>query len=121
MTSRTPAQVGKANRRAGIELERATVKELARSGWFAHQTGSGISTPVDVIAIRGRGRFIDTDSLTWLVQCKTSGYVAPAERRALGELAEAFCSHAVIAYWHKDGRKARTVKFRDLEGNEVQP
>ena len=113
---RTPAQVGKANRRAGRELERATELLLQGAGYFVIKTGSGQGQPVDLVAL---GPMPHPDP--WLIQCKAGGYVPPAERQELRLLGDRYASDPVVAYWHKDGRKARTVKFRDLEGNEVQP
>ena len=118
MTSRTPAQIGKANRRAGIELEQAARKVLEAAGWFVMTTkhGGANKEPVDLMAAKVNyfGRVV-----LLAVQCKTNGYVAPAERASLDALPSFL--DPVVAYWHKDGRSARVVRFRDLEGNEVKP
>src|SRR5215469_6456453 len=111
MTERSRSEIGKANRRAGRELERAAQLQLERRGWFVLKVGSGQGGVVDLVAIGGE---LD-HGMTLLVQCKSNGYVPPADRAALAELALRHGIWVSVATWHKEGRAARTVAFKPLE------
>ena len=105
---RTAAEVGRANRRAGRELERAAQVALEAAGWFVLRTGPGQAGVVDLVALEVQGS-------PWLIQCKANGYLPPAERAALLELAGLYVAQPVVATWEKPAKGPRHVTFRNLE------
>jgi Holliday junction resolvase len=88
--------------RRGGDLERAAKKILEDNGYYAVKS-AGSKGKVDVLALKA-GEVL-------MVQCKTGGYLSPAERGGLRELARRNGATALAAYWHKDGRAARRVQF----------
>src|SRR5215472_17826073 len=106
-TTRTAAEVGRANRRAGRELERAAQVALEGAGWFVLRTGPGQAGVVDLVALA-------MDDL-WFVQCKVSGYLPPAEREYLRSLAAVYGVRPKVATWEKPAKGPRHVTFRNLE------
>jgi hypothetical protein len=121
VTGRTPSQIGKANRAAGIKLENETRKVLIEAGWAAIASKRSIGA-ADVVAVAPLLPLVPfLHDRLWFVQCKSNGYVSPAGRDMLEESARKHGARAVVAYWHKEGRSARVVKFRDLQGQEVKP
>ena len=106
--TRTAAEVGRANRRAGRELERAAQVALEAAGWFVLRTGPGQAGVVDLVALSGYGA-------KWFVQCKVNGYIAPAERAHLRDLSNRYLGQAVGATWEKPAKGPRHVTFRNLE------
>jgi len=112
-TTRTAAEVGRANRRAGRELERAAQVALEGAGWFVLRTGPGQAGVVDLVALLGGttwGR-----PTAWFVQCKKNGYLPPTERADLRELASNHGGRPVVATWEKPAKGPRHVTFRNLE------
>ena len=107
--TRTAAEVGRANRRAGRELERAAQVALEGAGWFVLRTGPGQAGVVDLVAIGVRPFRVA------MIQCKVNGYVAPEHRRQLLALKRDFKMHPVVATWEKPAKGPRHVTFRNLE------
>jgi hypothetical protein len=122
-TSRTPQQIGRANKAAGARLELETRKFLTGAGWLAVASKGSIGA-ADLIAIAPAtsddGRALPFRS-AWAVQCKSNGYVPPMQRAVLHELADRYCLTPVVAYWHKEGRSAKRIRFRRLDGTEIEP
>jgi len=110
---RTAAEVGRANRRAGRELERAAQVALEGAGWFVLRTGAGQAGVVDLVGLCPSTALRRAEK--WFVQCKVNGYLPPAERGKLAELAERYMGHAVVATWEKPAKGPRHVTFRNLE------
>ena len=110
--TRTPAEVGRANRRAGRELERAAQVALEGAGWFVLRTGPGQAGVVDLVGI---GSWEETGAAVFFVQCKVNGYVGPAERAKLRALADNYGAFAKVATWEKPAKGPRHVTFRNLE------
>jgi len=106
---RTPAEVGRANRRAGRELERAAQVALEGAGWFVLRTGPGQAGVVDLVALP------PFSEPAWFVQCKVNGYLPPAERDRLWSLALDYDCKPVVATWEKPAKGPRHVTFRNLE------
>jgi len=111
---RTPAEVGRANRRAGRKLERAAQVALEAAGWFVLRTGAGQAGVVDLVALKGSANPA-VMTLAVFVQCKTNGYLPPAEREALRELAARHSAVPEVATWEKPAKGPRHVTFRNLE------
>jgi Holliday junction resolvase len=88
--------------RKGEDLARAVKAQLEQDGYFAVKS-SASRTPADVVAIK-RGEVL-------LVQCKTDGRIGPKERLDLIGLAIRTGGIPLLAWWHKEGRKARQVRF----------
>ena len=106
--TRTAAEVGRANRRAGRELERAAQVALEGAGWFVLRTGPGQAGVVDLVAI-------DTLGFPAFVQCKVNGYLPPIERAKLSALTRQYGAHPMVATWEKPAKGPRRVTFRNLE------
>ena len=89
----------------GAELERAAKKVLEDNGYY-------------VIRSAGSKGIIDLSAFkvgeTLLIQCKTDGYLTPAERVSLRKLAMLLGVVCLVARWHKEGRAARVVAFSEL-------
>jgi len=113
MTSpRSRSEIGKANRRAGRELERAAQVELERIGCFVLKTGGGQGGVVDLVAV---GPYHIGGPRVALIQCKSNGYVPPGDRLRLAQIAAEHSVEVYVATWRKEGRAARTVAFKPLE------
>jgi Holliday junction resolvase len=95
--------------RDGYELERAARKDYEARGWFVVRSG-GSKGVADLVAIELGD---DGSPAVHLVQCKLDGYLLPAERKQLQGVADSIGAWAYVAYWHKPGRAARTVAFRE--------
>lgn len=93
------------NYRHGAELERAAKHVLEDNGYFVVKAG-GSKGAADLVALKP-GEIL-------LVQCKTDGYLRPAERVALADLAIQLRARALVGEWHKEGRAARTVRFMHM-------
>jgi Holliday junction resolvase len=89
----------------GRTLEWEARKYLAGNGYEVFRS-AGSKTKVDLIAIKP-GDIV-------FVQCKVDGYLPPAERTALRNLALMVKAQPVVCWWHKDGRAARVLTFRQL-------
>lgn len=92
------------NYRNGAELERACKRLFEANGYYVVRA-AGSKGAADLVCLK-RGEVV-------LVQCKLDGYLRPAERKAFQALAVQLHCDIVIAYWHKEGRAARTVKMRE--------
>jgi hypothetical protein len=97
------------NYRNGANLERAAKRYLEDNGYYVTKSG-GSKGVVDLVALKP-GEVL-------LVQCKTDGYLAPAERTALRQLALRLNATALAGRWAKEGRAARTVGFAELVSME---
>lgn len=91
--------------RGGADLERAAKKALEDNGYYVIRS-AGSKGAVDLAALK--------IGETLLVQCKTDGYVTPADRVRLRNLASSLRVTCLVARWHKEGRAARTVAFAEL-------
>ena len=90
----------------GADLERAAKKVLEDSGYYVVRS-AGSKGAADLVALK-MGEAL-------LVQCKKGGrYLEPAERVALRKLALSVGAVCLVAWWHKEGRAARTVAFDEL-------
>lgn len=89
----------------GADLERAAKKLLEDNGYYVIRS-AGSKGAVDLVALKP-GEVL-------LVQCKTDGYVTPAERIVLRKLALSVVATALVACWYKPGRAARVVAFGEL-------
>lgn len=89
----------------GADLERAAKKMLEDNGYYVIRS-AGSKGAVDLAALK--------NGETVLVQCKTDGYVTPADRVVLRHLAAALEATCLTARWHKEGRAARMVAFEEL-------
>ena len=113
--SRTAAEVGRANRRAGRELERAAQVALEGAGWFVLRTGPGQAGVVDLVAID----LLMQSAEIMFVQCKVNGYVGPAERAKLRKQTDKYGAWPKVATWEKPAKGPRHVTFRNLEDENV--
>ena len=111
--TRTAAEVGRANRRAGRELERAAQVALEGAGWFVLRTGPGQAGVVDLVGLLPGNERHRPQKV--FVQCKKNGYLPPAERAELRELSALHLVRAVVATWEKPAKGPRRVTFRNLE------
>ena len=89
----------------GADLERAAKKLLEDGGYYVIRS-AGSKGKADLVALKA--------GETVLVQCKTDGYVTPADRVAFRKLALLVGATCLVARWHKTGRAARTVAFDEL-------
>jgi len=89
--------------RAGLVLEHATRTVLEADGYYVIRS-AGSKGAADLVAIKP-GEVL-------LVQCKLDGKMPPYERLAYGQLADRLGVVSLVAYWHKEGNAARTVRFR---------
>lgn len=80
---------GASNRQRGDYFERQVRDALTRYGWLVVRPG-GSRGPADLVALRD-------GSTPLLVQCKLSGRIDPAERRALRDAAEYAGARAIVA------------------------
>jgi len=96
-----------ANYRRGADLERAAKHHLEDNGYYVIKS-AGSKGVADLVAIK--------PGETLLVQCKRpkDGYLLPAERVALRQLALRLGAVPLAGYWYKQGRAARKPAFREL-------
>lgn len=93
------------NYRNGAELERAAKHLLEDDGYHVIKSG-GSKGITDLVALKP-GEIL-------LIQCKTDGYLTPAERVALRRIALRLGAVPLVGMWVKKGRAARTVGFAEL-------
>jgi Holliday junction resolvase len=91
---------------AGANLERETRKQLVDNGYFAVRA-AGSHGIADIVALKP-GEVL-------LVQCKTDGRMVPAERAEIISRAAWLDAVPLLAYWAKEGRKAREVAFARVQ------
>ena len=92
----------------GRKLEYAAANDLRANGYEVMRT-AGSRGAADLIAIKPREILF--------VQCKLDGRIAPPERHKLIKLTDYLDNSVpVLAYWHKPGRAARQVAYRELTG-----
>jgi Holliday junction resolvase len=93
------------NYRHGADLEREAKRVLEENGYYVIRSAGSKGT-VDLAAFKAD---------EWLmVQCKLDGYLSPAERVRLRQLAAKLRAVPLAASWVKEGRAARTVGFAEL-------
>lgn len=85
------------------------VRDALREDGYEVLRSAGSKTKIDLVAIK-RGQQI-------FIQCKLNGLCAPAERSRLRDLAGMVGALPVVAYSHKEGRAAATVRYRLLTGD----
>jgi Holliday junction resolvase len=107
------------NYRSGADLERAASHVLTDAGYQVIRS-AGSKKVIDVLAFR--------PGSVLLIQAKTNGYAPQAELRELHQLAAtmelaspmstwmypAGGWRPLLVSWHKEGRAARTVRFREV-------
>jgi hypothetical protein len=100
------------------KLEHAARHVLEADGYWCMRSAGSKGT-ADIIAIkRGPGFHWQPGIKDILfIQCKTDGYLAPAERAGLVDLSTKLGATSLVASWHKEGRAARTVRFEWLDGD----
>ena len=92
--------------RGGADLERAAKKTLETGGYYVIRS-AGSKGIADMAAFK-RGEIV-------LVQCKTDGYVGPAERVAFRQLCLQLGAVCVVGRWERTGpRGGRSVAFDEL-------
>lgn len=89
----------------GAALERAVKKLFEANGYYVMKSG-GSKGSADLVALK-RGE-------TVLVQCKVDGYLRPAERKALCDLALWLGARPVIGQWRKQATSARYADLKQL-------
>lgn len=94
--------------RRGAEFERATRHALEADGYEVIRS-AGSKGKVDLVAFK-TGQIL-------FIQNKLNGLCAPAERSRLRELAAMVGALPIVAYSHKEGRAAATVRYRLLTGD----
>jgi Archaeal holliday junction resolvase (hjc) len=108
MTTATKTRAGTSPRlryRQGADLELAVKHHLQDNGYYVVKS-AGSKGAVDLVALK-RGEVL-------VIQCKTDGYVPPAERMTFRSLAVSVGATCLIGRWHKEGRAARAVAFQEL-------
>lgn len=85
------------------------VRDALREDGYEVLRSAGSKTKIDLVAIK-RGQQI-------FVQCKMNGLCMPAERSRLRDLAGMVGALPIVAYRHKEGRAAATVRYRLLTGD----
>lgn len=95
-----------ANYANGRVLEYAAKHALEADGYYVVRAASSKGA-ADLVALKpGEVR---------LVQCKLQGTAGQAELAKLHQLAALLdAAPPLLASWHKDGRAARTVRFREV-------
>lgn len=106
---------GRSNRRRGVDLERQVRDDLEGRGWLVIRP-AGSKGAADLVAHR-----FDRDPL--FVQVKTGGYMKPAERRALLEVAAQAGGVPLLAdrQQHREDRRRTFIRYQrlvDAGGNE---
>jgi Holliday junction resolvase-like predicted endonuclease len=91
----------------GARFERATRHHLEENGYQVIRS-AGSKGKVDLVAFK-TGEIL-------FVQNKLNGLCAPAERTELRRLAGMVGALPIVAYRHKEGRAAATVRYRLLTG-----
>lgn len=92
----------------GARFERTTRHALEADGYEVIRS-AGSKGKVDLVAFKqGQQLFI---------QCKINGLCAPAERSRIRTLAGMVGALPIVAYSHKEGRAAATVRYRLLTGD----
>jgi len=97
--------VPNSNYQRGRRLEYDAAAALEADGYLVMRA-PGSKGCADLIALK-MGEVL-------LVQCKTDGYLTPAERAELYGAAELVGAVPLSARWVKDGRAARKVWFAEL-------
>jgi Holliday junction resolvase len=98
------------NYRYGAVLERAAVRLLTDNGYQVIRS-AGSKKIVDLLAFR--------PGSVLLIQAKTNGYAPQSELGELHQLAARMDLvhggfRALLVSWHKEGRTARTLRFREI-------
>lgn len=96
------------NYRNGADFERKTRHDLEEQGYEVIRS-AGSKGKVDLVAFK-TGQIL-------FVQNKLNGLCAPAERSRLRDLAGMVGALPIVAYSHKEGRSAATVRYRLLTGD----
>lgn len=90
----------------GADLERAAKKLLEDNGYYVMRS-AGSKGAIDVAAFKSRE--------VVFVQCKTDGYLAPAERMVFRQLCLTARATCLVARWERSGpRGGRSVAFVEL-------
>lgn len=85
------------------------VRDALREDGYEVLRSAGSKTKIDLVAMKP-GQII-------FVQCKVNGLCSPAERSKLRDLAGMVGALPIVAYSHKEGRSAATVRYRLLTGD----
>ena len=85
------------------------VRDALREDGYEVLRSAGSKTKIDLVAMKP-GQII-------FVQCKLNGLCSPAERSKLRDLAQMVGALPIVAYSHKEGRAAATVRYRLLTGD----
>ena len=96
----------------GRRLEWAARDALTAAGYLVLRS-AGSKTPVDLAAFRPAPNVACPPDLVF-VQCKTDGYLLPADRQRFARLADELGFEPLVADWYKEGRAARMVRFRKV-------
>ncbi len=89
----------------GRTLEYAAEADCKANGYWARRLPSS-KGECDVIAVK-LGEVL-------MIQCKLDGYMPPAERVKLFNVAAIHGCVPLLASWHKEGRAARTIRYERL-------
>ena len=90
----------------GADLERAAKKLLEDNGYYVVRS-AGSKGAADLAALKP-GEVL-------LVQCKTDGYLDPAERVTFRKLALSVGAVCLVGWWERTGpRGGRSVSFLEL-------
>jgi Holliday junction resolvase len=91
----------------GYRFECGT-RDLLREKKYEVIRSAGSKGKIDIVGIRA-GELL-------FIQCKLQGLCPPAERKRVLELSRMVNAVPLIAYSHKEGRAAATVRFFRLLG-----
>lgn len=104
---KTQAEQNRTAYKNGTKLEYDVLTFLRANGYLCTRS-PGSKGPYDVVAIKA-GEVL-------LIQCKRSSpYLEPAARDAMLALARQYRATPLSAYYFKEGRAARTVRFLEVE------
>lgn len=80
----------------GRAFEYRVKKYLEKAGFYVMRAYASKGV-FDLIAVPPSSMTLTMDREAWLIQCKTNGYVKPAEREALKQASDLYAANVVLA------------------------
>ena len=80
----------------GRAFEYRVKKYLEKAGFYVMRAYASKGV-FDLIAVPPSSMTLTMDREAWMIQCKTNGYIRPAERAALKQASDLYAANVVLA------------------------